>query len=218
MKILYSLFLFGLLSSCKAKKPVEYGSLNGNIYWKYNNFVGNRPDAGSSIDIYSLTDSTFHEKATADIRGDYRFDSIPTGDYIAIIQSKNTTKSAKDNLMQVYLNSPYLERIFHVKFRDIFEAEYYKKIHAYDSLSIAALMGDASKKNLNELNASLKWHEAYKDSSNKVADSMINLIPREIRMQTGVYGNGSNSIKIESFKIDKNRTTSLITDFGITYF
>lgn len=218
MRTAICFFVLLFVTSCKSKKPIEYGSLTGNIYWKYNNFVGNRPDAGSSVDIYSLTDSTIHLQTTADVRGDYRFDSLPTGRYLAIIQSKNTTKSAKDNLRDIYINSPYLERIFHATYRQLFEGGYYRKIKVFDSLSSAALNGDPSKKSLSQLNASLKWHEAYKDSSNKVADSIINLLPNEIRMQTGVYGTGSQSIKIENFSVEKNRNTSLITDFGITYF
>jgi hypothetical protein len=32
----------------------DYGTLTGNAYWKYNNYVGNKPDAGAEVTLYSL--------------------------------------------------------------------------------------------------------------------------------------------------------------------
>lgn len=211
-----SVFIVGLIGCSQHNK--DFGSLLGNIYWKYNNFVGNRPDAGSRIDIYSLTDSTIRLHTIADVRGDYRFDSIPVGEYIAIVQSKSTTKSAKDNLGELYMSSPYLERVFNVKYDSLFKSNFYRKIEFFDSLSDAALNGDPTSKSLDQLNASLKWTNAYKDSSINVADSIINMMPATIKISTGVFSNGSNSVDIKQFTIEKNRTTNLVTDFGTTYF
>jgi hypothetical protein len=42
-----------LFASCKP----EIGSVEGSIYWK-DNYVGNKPDAGSEITIYHLSDIT----------------------------------------------------------------------------------------------------------------------------------------------------------------
>jgi len=51
-----------------SKKPTEMGSLKGNVFWKYNNYVGNKPDAGTSIKLYSLLDTSYLETATCDVQ------------------------------------------------------------------------------------------------------------------------------------------------------
>ena len=211
----YILLPFLFLLSCKnsdKKKPKEFGSLTGNIYWKYNNFVGNKPDAGSDVTIYSTTDSTLKFEATADVRGDYRIDSLPVGLYLIIIKSENTRASAADNLDEISMNAHALGTIFHTDLSPIFKSPDYQKKKKYDSLSNDAIM------NIKNPTSALEKRAQYEDSSNKIADKIIDRLPDDVRLWTGLFGTGAKKVKCELVYIEPKKTETIVTDFGITYF
>ena len=97
---LFCLLSFSLIS-CKP----NYGSLTGNAYWKYNNYVGDKPDAGSEVYLFSQDTSEVPLEATCDVQGNFKFDKVETGDYMLVIKSKNTTNSAADQLQEIFTAS-----------------------------------------------------------------------------------------------------------------
>ena len=99
MKYLFVLVVV-IIGSCKP----HVGSVNGNIFWKYNDYVGNKPDAGSSIDIYKIGDTISTGSAICDVKGDFIMENIPIGKYMLIAKSENTNASALDHVISL---SPY---------------------------------------------------------------------------------------------------------------
>ena len=100
----------GYCIRCDEKDPdyKEYGSVQGEITYKYNNYVGNRGDTGAIIlliaqDVKSLPDrlglgmmSENPDKVyntTANGTGAYSFDHIPAGEYYIVVISKNTNEN-----------------------------------------------------------------------------------------------------------------------------
>jgi hypothetical protein len=89
MKKLLSIFYIILLIGIN-KINAQTGSISGNVYWKYNNYVGNRPDAGSEIVLIQLTHPAIQHKAKCDIQGNYKIEGIIPGRYFLQIKSHNT--------------------------------------------------------------------------------------------------------------------------------
>lgn len=100
----------GYCVRCDQKDPdyKAYGSLEGSITYKYNDFVGNRGDTGAKViliskDVESLPDrlglGMMSENpdgvynTEVDGTGSFRFDHIPAGEYYIVIISKNTNEN-----------------------------------------------------------------------------------------------------------------------------
>src|SRR5690606_20250301 len=134
----------------------DYGSLTGNAYWKYNNFVGNKSDAGAQVVLYSLDtirkDLKF--EATADVQGNYKIEKIPPGKYFLILRSKNATDCPEIHLSKLRIYSTFISHLFHfdlTKYNDQL-----KEISTLDSLASAALTS-----NEKEYRSALRALEAY---------------------------------------------------------
>lgn len=70
----------------------QTGAIKGNVYLKYNDYVGDRADAGTTVVLISKDDTTFRQETTADLHGDYSFSGLGTGKYLVILSSKNTVQ------------------------------------------------------------------------------------------------------------------------------
>ena len=208
-----NLILIAILFSyaCKpaSKKTPELGSLKGNIFWKYNNYVGNKPDAGSSIKLYSLFDTSYLETATADIQGNYSIDSIPSGEYILIVGSKATTESPFSALTNVYLNAPFLKTIA----RDSLQG-------LKDSWDSANVQETGTKMFSSTLSAyeKLREEKESRDSMNHIADRWFKSKSILVLYRMGKIISTSPKVKYEMITIKPKRTETVITDFGITYY
>ena len=86
-------------------EKVKYGTVTGEVTYKYNDYVGNRGDTGSTVlliskNVTSLPDNLAYGM-TSDLpegcyatqvsgSGQYTFNNVPTGEYVLIFISKNT--------------------------------------------------------------------------------------------------------------------------------
>lgn len=89
--------------------PQGYGTVNGNVTWQYNKFIGTKADTGADVYLIPLDfsikggdnkklsllsdtkgkNNVFYVKV--DGMGQYVLNNIPTGNYRIFIKSKNTT-------------------------------------------------------------------------------------------------------------------------------
>jgi len=99
------------VSACKSEPPKEYGSLSGNVFWKYNNYVGNRPDASADVTVFNLEDTTVQYSSKVDMRGDFGIDSVQAGKYLLVVWSKNTTDSYKEHFMNFAIYGRTIKKI-----------------------------------------------------------------------------------------------------------
>jgi hypothetical protein len=209
MKIIAPL-IFILIYSCSTKKPIEYGSLTGNIYWKYNNFVGNKPDAGSDIKVFSLKDSTLTYKAVADVRGDYRIDSIPTGYYLVSIESENTKTDGIECFENLDRHKRDLDTVFKTNISQLLN-RHAEKINNFVQLARKGLLDNNGGK-------ALDLYSRYNDSARHYADIVIDSLPKKFLQEFIIIGTGGSKLNFKTVNIQKGKTENIVTDFGITYF
>lgn len=103
------------------------GAIKGTVVWKYNDFIGTLGDTGATVYLFSTTATypsyTKQElfdwldnktelknvyRTLVDKNGNYSINSIPTGNYIAVISSKN----AKRNISEPLNSHSQLKSIF----------------------------------------------------------------------------------------------------------
>lgn len=213
MKRLLLLFYPVLIISCSSVKEknssIGKGSYRGNVFWKYNNYIGNKPDAGASIKLIGLTDSSRIYYTTADVRGDYSFDSIPEGSYISIIESKNTKGAPSEHVRQIDLNKDILKKITKFDFQ-VYEPDF-NAIKRFDSLRITAYTRNSGVKAMNE-------GYRYEDSVEYLSKNLINKIPDTVKSKIKIITPMWNKVQYELIYIEPNKTENLVTDFGITYW
>lgn len=192
----------------------DYGSLTGNAYWKYNNYVGNKPDAGSEVMLYSLDtirgDLKF--EATADVQGNYKIDRIPPGKYFLIVRSKNATDCPDGHLSNLRIYSSYLNQLFG------FDLDKYsdqmKEIFTLDSLASASLT--ASDEGYGSASRALDGYYKYKEQSRDKANELFKSFPDDFTRKIKLYTGYSNAFDFETIYIEEGKSANQITDFGIT--
>lgn len=110
----------GYCIRCNEKDPnyIEYGTIQGTVTYKYNNYVGNRGDSGAIVILFPNMTSYNTKKydnsraclgmpgdyesgikvKKCDGNGNYVFDNVPVGKYyILIISAATTDGGAFDN-------------------------------------------------------------------------------------------------------------------------
>lgn len=191
------------------------GAVTGNIYWKYNNFVGNRADAGSTLILVgwdSLRRGIEHQ-ATADVQGNYKIEGVLPGIYFAIVQSKNTTACPDKHLRNL--------RMYERQFRDLFDFDINKyevemdEIEKIQSQYISTVIDSDSKK-YGGLSAQLKKSHSLKSEMLEKAEKLIDSFPGEFKRKIKLYTGYSNSLDFEVVRVDEGKTYNINTDFGIT--
>lgn len=112
----------GLLTVCNVTVIIKTGKLTGDVSYKYNNYIGNKPDTGTLVILISKNvkrlpddiDEIFTNKCEkvycteVDGSGKYVFDKIPIGEYFLVLISKNTNDDyfsvkGKDSWGNAYL-------------------------------------------------------------------------------------------------------------------
>jgi hypothetical protein len=195
----------------------DYGQLTGNVFWKYNNFIGNKPDAGSEATLYSLDTlrNDLKYQITSDVMGNFKFDKVLPGNYLLIVNSRNTTNSPDDQIDMLLIYNAYISRIFGY---NIYKENgtLISQYRTFDSLYYKALVSDDKEsEGYNERYNSYKKIEKQKIS---IAESIIEKMPKSFTSRIGLYSAYSKKIKLSTVKIDEGKTSSEIIDFGITYF
>jgi hypothetical protein len=195
----------------------DYGRITGNVYWKYNNFVGNKPDAGSEASLYSL--DTFRRdvsyKATCDVMGNFEINKILPGDYLLIVRSQNTTDSPDEHLDELLFYSDPLFKLFGYDISNE-NRDQIGEYGALDSLCHEALMAEDI-----EYGTFSKRYAEYQKLQKKkmeLAEIIIGKFPIEFKSKIGLYSGYSKKLKFHKVTVDEAKTSNEIIDFGITYY
>ena len=126
LQILVEMFLFINVSA-------QTGTITGNVFYKYNDFVGNRGDAGS--DVFVINKGNIKYKSKSDINGNFKIENFDTGYYSIVIRSKATTDDPEIGLM----NFTYLAALLKLKVDDKLEISIRENRRIYDSLNLISL-------------------------------------------------------------------------------
>jgi hypothetical protein len=212
-------FIFGLsilLSSC----GTQYGSVSGNVYWKYNNFIGNKPDAGSDIYLYAYEKNSKSLDAKADVQGNFKFEKVPTGEYLLIIVSENTRDSPDEQLRKLISSSQYLKDVFDfdldktlpIKLTDFkFRDSSLNKMR--DDIMRSDIENHSKSGNADNLLKQMGIENKKQDTLRNVASEIIEALPVDLIVKFA-YG---KKIEIEKIKVEKEKSTTEVIDFGTTY-
>jgi hypothetical protein len=209
--ILLSLILTStLIISCH---KVEYGEAHGNVYYKYNDFVGHKPDVGSSVE-YWAKDSTSEVpvyRTTTDVNGDFKLPKIITGEYFVVIKSAKQRSCPKDALNNMVYYKKQLKNIFKV------DLDKQKNIDDFLSLKkeIDLLWKKELDKGVDKFSTKLSNLEQKQDS---VATLILKNLSSVDKMSLNMGGPYSNKIEYKNVTIKITENTKLNVDFDITCF
>lgn len=195
----------------------DYGQFSGNVYWKYNNYVGDKPDAGSDILLQAIDTLRQHLKyqAVCDVTGNFKIEAVLPGWYLMVTRSHNTTSAPIDLLDELVYYSDYLNKIYGY---DI-AASNISKLEEMKTLdSIYSGIFDDYDVLHNDLYKGLKAREKINQQKNDIASGIIKNLPSEFASKLQVYGLYNRKIELALIKIDEGKTTNKIIDFGITYY
>lgn len=188
----------------------DFGILTGNIFWKYNDYIGNKPDAGAEIILYSLDslETDFLKfKTFADLNGNYKLEKIPSGVYFLIIKSENTRDCPSIHLLNFKLYNSELNKLFGFNINDYrLELE---QINTLDSLASSSLY-------LKNPSKALYDYERYKKQSENKADEFFSKIPYKFKKDINFSGKYSKSYYFSHIIIEEGKVEYIVTDFGIT--
>jgi len=193
----------------------EYGSLAGVVYWKYNNYVGNKPDIGSEITLYSrdtIRDNLKYE-TNVDALGNYKIEKVLPGRYLLIVQSKNSTDCPEKHLENLIRYSSEIKQLFG------FDINSYKtqldEINKIDSIhSVIVFDKDYSK--YGGLSQKIAKYTSIEKEKRDKAEKLIESLPNSFTSKIGIYTGYSYALDISLIWIEENKTENNNTDFGIT--
>jgi hypothetical protein len=212
------LFFLLLICACKGKSgsqenkitrlPEKLGSLHGNVFYTYNNFVGNRGDAGAHVRLYKLTDSTKFFDEDVDMSGNFSFDSIPCDSYIMIVTSKNV-KDDPFHMMDNFSSNNYLIKMATGFSITPYLDSLYRKAKLYDSLGRAAIH------HYSDPSRALRLNSIYKDSVFKISLRYESALPSSLREK--LRSRVLSKIEFDIVEVKPVGTKNVVIDFGITY-
>jgi hypothetical protein len=192
----------------------NYGSLSGNVSWEFNDYVGNKADAGADVILISVDTirGDLKYESTADLQGNYKFENVLPGSYFLIIKSKNATDCPEDHLYNMMAYKNDLGKLYGLNLNpfkkeiDQIEAlhEKYTKILMGDELEYGGLN--------NKIEQYTKIEKAIRERASKVIDKF----PIHVKQKIGIYSGYSNALYFANIQIEEGKPEVVITDFGIT--
>jgi len=197
-----SLFLLLVISitflSC-SKKP---GSLTGNVYWKYNNYVGNKPDAGSKINLYLLEEDEkeIAYKTSADVQGNFHIEKIKPGRYLLVVRSNNTTDCPMDHLRNLEIHKEDIKQVFGLDLDNY--KEQMQKISSLDSL-IHKTYVEADNTS-GEVTEHIKTRESLNNQINEIVNKVFESFTDDFKIKTGLLTSYSNSCSFSVITIKED--------------
>jgi hypothetical protein len=209
-RLLIIAMLIITLTSC-TKKP---GILTGNVFWKYNDYVGNKPDAGSEVKLYSMINKENKYETSTDVSGNFKIEEIIPGKYFLIIQSSNTTDSPKDHLDNLLIYSEDLKNLFGFD-----ESKYKKEIDEINQLQ-NTYQDVLTESDANKFGGLSNQMDKYEKIERDIKDKTLNLIskfPPEFKEKLNLYTGYDKSFKFTTIEIKEGKTSNENIDFGTTY-
>lgn len=191
----------------------------GNVFWLYNNFVGNRGDNGAIVRLISSNDNSILAETKADKEGDFEFNNVLSDYYRLMVVSKNVTQdlSFGQYPIEKYLNimDTATARIFRERITIYDALEQHKELRAYEE-RLAENWG-----------ANRDWSETYhkrkkleESLQSLVYDSIYSFIPYTLRKELNINSSWDKSyfkIKIQVINLKDNEDLKIAVDFASTY-
>lgn len=193
----------------------DYGTMTGNAYWKYNNYVGNKADAGAEIELYSLDTvrGNLKYEASADVQGNYRIEKVLPGSYFLMVRSKNATDCPERHLDNLVLYENYMKQLFGL------DIDNYKtqldEIKNLES-TFTAILTDNDEKKYGGLSGKIDKYTAIEREMREKAEKLLEGLPDDFKKKIHLYTGYSNAYDFTTIRIEEGKTENENSDFGIT--
>lgn len=186
------------------------GNISGNAYWKYNDYVGNKPDAGSDVLLYNLDSPQFKKHNQCDVQGNFRFDNLQPGKYFLIVSSKATNTDGSENIEMFRIYKDYTKRAFGI---DITKYPQFDSLTFYQSALI-----EIGKKKFTIWNTSKRTKEAL-DASHDYRMCCMRLwnSVRPDDLDLGLAMMGFRKVHLNTIDVRSSENSTAIVDFGTTF-
>lgn len=195
----------------------DYGTLTGNVYWKYNNFVGNKPDVGSDVVLIPTDTSIVKDKfeATCDVMGNFKIEKIPSGRYFMIVTSENTKDSPIGHIRKLIIYQDNIKEIFGFDINS-FKNEL-TEIKKLDSLYAKNINDFDSKWSLSKMQQNINISNKLEKELMEKSETLINSFPKDFISKIKLYTPYSYSYDFGTVFIEGNKSVNEVIDFGTTY-
>ena len=81
-------------------------SIKGNAFYKYNDYVGNKAEAGSTVYLFYADNKKKYQETKCDLAGNFAFENLDTGSYLIAVLSGNVRQYAETHAGQYkYINA-----------------------------------------------------------------------------------------------------------------
>lgn len=193
----------------------DYGTITGNAYWKYNNYVGNKADAGAEVFLYSLDTirGNIKYETTADVQGNYKLEKVLPGRYLLIVRSKNATDCPERHIQNLVIYADKMKQLFG------FNIDKYKtqldEINKLDSTYTAILL-DNNESKYGGLFNKIDKYTTIEEEMRKKSAQLIESFPDDFKTKIKLYTGYSNAYDFTTIEIEEGKTKNVNTDFGIT--
>lgn len=193
----------------------QTSTVAGNVYWKYNDYVGNKADAGSDVYIISLTNPQNKITTKCDLQGNYRFDNLNPGRYFLWIKSKNTKQHPVmySRLFEAYKYQ--LDTVFNIKISD-FRKDLQIQIDSLYKAQIELVQKYA--KNEIKMGKYIKENAKVDNLLIKKTKEWFEDMPAEMKLKIDAFSNLHESFHYQIIDLAAGKNETIITDFGITYY
>ena len=192
----------------------DYGILTGNVYWKYNDYVGNKADAGALITLYSLDSIRGNVKyvTTADVDGDYKFEKVLPGKYFLIVCSANTTDCPTQQISLIAIYADEMKQLF------AFDIDKYKnQLAEIDKLdrTYTPILIDDNESKYGGVSNKIDKYKTIEEEMIQKSEKLIEMFPDNFKSELGLeYG---YAFDFSFIIIEEGETENENTDFGITW-
>jgi hypothetical protein len=192
----------------------HYSSLSGNVYWKFNDYIGNNADAGSEIVLLSLDTirGMLKYESTADLQGDYKIDNVLPVNYFLIVKSKNATDCPENHLSNLKNYEDDLGQLFGFSL-----LAYKKEIEEIDKLHeqfSKILMADETE--YGGYSRQIELYTKIQEDMRERAAQIIDKLPVDVKRKIGIFTGYSDALYFDNIRIEEGKPEVIITDFGIT--
>lgn len=213
--IIFLLLAIATLTSCSKGS----GNIKGNVYWKCNDLIGNKPDAGSEIiiwrlDNYSQHISDYKLETTTDMSGNYVFENVPVGSYILLVKSNNTNMSNPDTYKQIVIFKNHLEMYFNLDISSL--KDDLKKLSELDEKYLDAVLETPDFSNKNGEDYFIKTKSIQKELET-LAENIFDKSPEGLIDLLGLQPYYTNKFEFDILEVEKDKTVQKNTYFGITF-
>jgi hypothetical protein len=190
-------------------------SIKGNVFYKYNDFVGNKADAGSTVYLFYSDNNKKYQETKCDLAGNFAFENLDTGNYLIAVLSENVRQFAERHAREYkYINS---KKYFGVEIdKSLFDSiDIYKK--NYDQL-IASRPN--KKKQLKEWESKMEIVRSNYIGSDRIIENYLDKsTPYKKDLSFPLFEMGGKALYLKEVGLNnQNKTATIIVDYGLAAF